>query len=288
MEEKAAHAVRTKRDSSMRVGLKLVREGKAKGFVTAGNTGAAMATAKMVLGALPGVDRPALATPMPSSNGQPVRAARCGRQRRLQGAQPGAIRRDGRDVCPQRAQDRATARRPALHRRRRDQGQRPHPRGVSAAEGAADQVHRQRGRARHLQRTGRRDCLRRICGQRGAEDQRRRGAVCARRAARVADANGDGARWVRCFRGRRSTISAAGWIIANTAARNCWACAESASSATDHRTIAPSSMASAWPTSLPMREPTSASSRNSSSGRFGVTDRATQPRTPQSTRRIRK
>ena len=71
MEEKAAHAVRAKRDSSLRVGLKLVREGKAAGFVTAGNTGAAMATAKMVLGALPGVDRPALATPMPSSTGNP-------------------------------------------------------------------------------------------------------------------------------------------------------------------------------------------------------------------------
>ena len=71
MEEKAAHAVRTKKDSSIRVGLKLVREGKAAGFVTAGNTGAAMATAKMVLGALPGVDRPALATPMPSSKGNP-------------------------------------------------------------------------------------------------------------------------------------------------------------------------------------------------------------------------
>lgn len=69
MDEKAAHAYRTKRDSSMRVGLKLVREGKAKGFVTAGNTGAAMATAKGVLGALPGVDRPALATPMPSATG---------------------------------------------------------------------------------------------------------------------------------------------------------------------------------------------------------------------------
>jgi glycerol-3-phosphate acyltransferase PlsX len=67
MDEKAAHAVRTKRDSSMRVGLKLVRERKAAGFVTAGNTGAAMATAKMVLGALPGVDRPALATPMPQA-----------------------------------------------------------------------------------------------------------------------------------------------------------------------------------------------------------------------------
>jgi len=71
MDEKAAHAVRTKKDSSIRVGLKLVREGKAAGFVTAGNTGAAMATAKMVLGALPGVDRPALATPMPSAKGNP-------------------------------------------------------------------------------------------------------------------------------------------------------------------------------------------------------------------------
>ena len=71
MEEKAAHAVRTKRDSSIRVGLRLVREGKAAGFVTAGNTGAAMATAKMVLGALPGGDRPALATPMPTSKGNP-------------------------------------------------------------------------------------------------------------------------------------------------------------------------------------------------------------------------
>src|SRR6516165_4787223 len=71
MHEKAAQAVRKKPDSSMRVGLKLVREGKAAGFVTAGNTGAAMATAKMVLGALPGVDRPALATPMPSSTGNP-------------------------------------------------------------------------------------------------------------------------------------------------------------------------------------------------------------------------
>jgi glycerol-3-phosphate acyltransferase PlsX len=71
MEEKVAHAIRTKRDSSIRVGLKLVREGQAAGFVTAGNTGAAMATAKMVLGALPGVDRPALATPMPSATGNP-------------------------------------------------------------------------------------------------------------------------------------------------------------------------------------------------------------------------
>src|SRR5271170_3090372 len=71
MDEKAAQAVRKKADSSMRVGLKLVHGQKAAGFVTAGNTGAAMATAKMVLGALPGVDRPALTGIMPTSSGSP-------------------------------------------------------------------------------------------------------------------------------------------------------------------------------------------------------------------------
>jgi glycerol-3-phosphate acyltransferase PlsX len=71
MDDKAAQAVRSKRDSSMRVGLKMVREGRAGGFVTAGNTGAAMATAKMVLGSLAGVDRPALATVLPTSTGNP-------------------------------------------------------------------------------------------------------------------------------------------------------------------------------------------------------------------------
>ena len=72
MDDKAAHAVRSKRDSSMRVGLKRVREGTAQGFFTAGNTGAAMATAKMVLGGLSGVDRPALATILPSITGAPT------------------------------------------------------------------------------------------------------------------------------------------------------------------------------------------------------------------------
>jgi phosphate acyltransferase len=69
MQDKAVQAVRAKRDSSMRVGLRLVREGRAAGFVTAGNTGAAMATAKMVLGALHGVDRPALAAVFPTAPG---------------------------------------------------------------------------------------------------------------------------------------------------------------------------------------------------------------------------
>jgi phosphate acyltransferase len=69
MEDKAVQAVRAKRDSSLRVGLRLVRDGQAAGFVTAGNTGAAMATAKMVLGGIPGVDRPALAAVFPTAIG---------------------------------------------------------------------------------------------------------------------------------------------------------------------------------------------------------------------------
>src|SRR5246500_2503347 len=71
MEDKV-EAIRAKRDNSMRVGLRLVREGQANGFVTAGNTGAAMATAKVVLGAVPGVDRPALAAVFPTAPGNPA------------------------------------------------------------------------------------------------------------------------------------------------------------------------------------------------------------------------
>jgi glycerol-3-phosphate acyltransferase PlsX len=56
----------------MRVGARLVADGHADGFVSAGNTGAAMATAKMVIGMLPGVDRPALAAMLPSKSGRPT------------------------------------------------------------------------------------------------------------------------------------------------------------------------------------------------------------------------
>jgi len=70
MHEKAVQAVRAKKDSSMHVGLRLVRDKLAVGFVTAGNTGAAMTAAKIVLGALPGVDRPALANVFPTSAGK--------------------------------------------------------------------------------------------------------------------------------------------------------------------------------------------------------------------------
>src|SRR6185295_1266741 len=62
----------TKKDSSIRVAARLLREGRAQGLVTAGNTGAAMATTKVVQGMIRGVDRPALASAFPTVKGTPV------------------------------------------------------------------------------------------------------------------------------------------------------------------------------------------------------------------------
>jgi glycerol-3-phosphate acyltransferase PlsX len=69
MQDSAAKAVRTKKDSSIRVACRLVRDGDADAVVSAGNTGAVMATAKMVLRPIPGVERPALASVFPTAKG---------------------------------------------------------------------------------------------------------------------------------------------------------------------------------------------------------------------------
>jgi glycerol-3-phosphate acyltransferase PlsX len=69
MKDSAGKAIRAKKDSSIRVACRLVRDGAAQGVVSAGNTGAVMATAKMVQGMLHGVDRPALATAFPTLAG---------------------------------------------------------------------------------------------------------------------------------------------------------------------------------------------------------------------------
>ena len=66
MGESPGQALRRKRDSSLRVAAQLVKDGEAAAFVTAGNTGAAMAIAMFVLGVLPGIDRPALAAVLPN------------------------------------------------------------------------------------------------------------------------------------------------------------------------------------------------------------------------------
>jgi glycerol-3-phosphate acyltransferase PlsX len=67
MAEKPLAAVRGKPNSSIGVGLKLQREGKAHAFISAGNTGAVMAASALMLGLHPGVDRPAIATLFPTA-----------------------------------------------------------------------------------------------------------------------------------------------------------------------------------------------------------------------------
>ncbi len=72
MDDHAAKAARGKKDSSMHVCARLVATGQADGFLSAGNTGACMAIAKMVIGKVPGVDRPALSGVFPTHKGTPV------------------------------------------------------------------------------------------------------------------------------------------------------------------------------------------------------------------------
>lgn len=68
MDELPSHALRNKKDSSMRVAINLVKEGKAQACVSAGNTGALMATSRFVLKVIPGIDRPAIVYAMPGMN----------------------------------------------------------------------------------------------------------------------------------------------------------------------------------------------------------------------------
>jgi glycerol-3-phosphate acyltransferase PlsX len=71
MDEHPAEAVRTKKDSSIVVGCRLVKEGRAQGFFSAGSTGACMAAATLLIGRAKGVSRPAIATVLPAP-GHPV------------------------------------------------------------------------------------------------------------------------------------------------------------------------------------------------------------------------
>ncbi|HEX5538586.1 MAG TPA: phosphate acyltransferase PlsX [Methylophilaceae bacterium] len=69
MDESPQSAMKNKKDSSMRVAINLVKSGEANACVSAGNTGALMATARFVLKTLPGIDRPAIAAILPSQKG---------------------------------------------------------------------------------------------------------------------------------------------------------------------------------------------------------------------------
>jgi glycerol-3-phosphate acyltransferase PlsX len=262
MEEKAAHAVRSKKDSSMRVGLKLVREGKAAGFVTAGNTGAAMATAKMVLGALPGVDRPALATPMPSSTGNPCVLLDVGANV---------------DCKPHNLEQFAVMGEIYARTVLKIREPRVGLLSIGEEESKGNDLTREAFpllKALPIRFVGNVEGRDIFSGKADV-------IVCDGFVGNVALKTSEGvgrfvrdvlresltrtvtAQVERCFRGRLSTISGSGWITGSMAALRCWACAGCASSGTVRRTIVPSSTASAWHTSLPWAARPSASSRSS-------------------------
>lgn len=70
MTDPPALAMRNKKDSSMRVAINLVKQGQAQAAVSAGNTGALMATARFVLKMIPGINRPAICSTMPAAQGR--------------------------------------------------------------------------------------------------------------------------------------------------------------------------------------------------------------------------
>ena len=72
MDESPSVALRTKKDSSMRVAINLVKEGRAQACVSAGNTGALVGTARFVLKTLPGIDRPVIVSALPTRHELPV------------------------------------------------------------------------------------------------------------------------------------------------------------------------------------------------------------------------
>ena len=106
MDEPPADALRRKKDSSMRVAINLVKEGEAQACVSAGNTGALMAIARFVLKTLPGVDRPAIASQLPTKKGEAT-VLDLGANVNCTPGAAAAVRRDGRGARLRRRPHRA-------------------------------------------------------------------------------------------------------------------------------------------------------------------------------------
>ncbi len=156
MEDKV-EAIRAKRDSSMRVGLRMVREGSARDSSPPAIPAQPWPRQRSCWARLPGVDRPALAAVFPTAPGNPAMLLDVGANVDCTAAESRAVRGHGRCLFPgdvwKEAWHFRAASRAALHRRRRKQGQRPDPRSLSTAQAASAEFCRQRGRPRSLQRT---------------------------------------------------------------------------------------------------------------------------------------
>lgn len=93
-------SVRRMKDSSLVRAAEAVRDGRASAMISAGNTGATMASALLRMGRIKGVARPAIATPDSRAGRRSHHSARRRRQRRVPGGLAPAVRPDGCGVCP--------------------------------------------------------------------------------------------------------------------------------------------------------------------------------------------
>ncbi len=159
---------RKKGQSSIRVGTELVRNGEAGAFVSMGNTAAVVYISRKTIGALKGVDKPALALLLPNMRGATLLIdaganANCKPHHLVQFAVMGKI---FMETAPRPGQP---ARRPDEHRRGEVQGERPDQGDVRPPPGLAAQLRRQHGRQGHLLRQGRRHRQRRLHRERRPE-----------------------------------------------------------------------------------------------------------------------
>ncbi len=166
--DEPAGAVKSMPDSSIVVGARTVAEGRSQGFISAGNTGAMLAAALLVVKRLER-DPQAGHRHDAAGVGRPRAAARFRGQRGLPARASAGVRGAGLRVCPHGPGDGLSESGAAEHRRRGEQGQRTGAVGARVAGGLGSQLRRQRRGAGHTEESRRRHRDRRLHGQRGAE-----------------------------------------------------------------------------------------------------------------------
>ena len=175
MDDSPSQVLRSKRDSSMRIALDLVKDGGADACVSAGNTGALMATARLVLKTLPGIDRPAIVSALPTMTGH-THVLDLGANVESTPPPPVRVRGDGIGAGQRGGRQPAAERRAAQHRAGGHQGQRAGEGGGPAHRSERPPLHRIRRGRRHLSGYRGRHRLRRVRRERRAEVERRGGA----------------------------------------------------------------------------------------------------------------
>ena len=190
MDDDPAASVRKKKDSSLVRAAELVRDGRACAMVSAGNTGATMASALLRMGRLPGVVRPCIATPIPNPGHTPMVLVDAGANSECTPEMLVQFALMASTFVTAHYGVERPARRPALDRRGVDQG---HAAGEgdppTPGRARRTQLRRQRRGPRPRALAGRRRRHRRLHRQRGAQDPRGRAQVHLRDRARRVDTN---------------------------------------------------------------------------------------------------